>query len=143
IREGKLVVKVASKATPEGTAWTGDVNTSALKAIRDGREVRWDEPLAVEFSGRFKAGQLPTLDKLICRSEFAAVNAQVLPDSVRAAANVYLDRLAARLADFVDLGGATLDGRATATLVARRSPDGAFKADGTVEPKEFAFTDRH
>ncbi len=142
IREGKLVVKVESKATPDGTSWTGDVNASALRATRDGREVRWDEPLSVEFAGRFKAGQLPTFDKLVCQSDFVAVNAQVSPDSVRAAANVYLDRLAARLADFVDLGGATLDGRGTATLVANRTPDGAFKVEGKVELTQFAFTDR-
>ena len=118
IREGKLVVKVESKATPSGASWTGDVNTSALKATRDGREVSWDEPLSVEFAGRFQAGQLPTFHKFVCQSDFVAINAQVSPDSVRAAANVYLDRLAVRLADFFDLGGAALDGRGTATLVA-------------------------
>ena len=61
---------------------------------------------------------------------------------MRAAANVYLDRLAARLADFVDLGGATLDGRGTATLVANRTPNGEFTAEGTIELKQFAFTER-
>lgn len=141
IHEGKLVVKIESTTTANGTAWTGDVNTSALKALRDGREVRWDEPLSIGFVGRFKAGQLPAFDKLVCQSDFIAVNAQVSPDSVRAAANVHLDRLATRLADFVDLGGATLDGRGTATLVANRAPDGSFKAEGKVELTQFAFAD--
>lgn len=142
LREGNLVVKVESKATPEGTAWTGNVNTSALKAMRDGREIKWDEPLSIEFTGRFKPGQLPVFDKLICLSEFIAIQAEMKPESIRAAANIYLDRLAVRLADFVDLGGATLDGRGTAMLVVQRAPDGSFKGEASLELKQFAFTDR-
>ena len=107
LREGNLVVKVESRATPEGTAWNGNVKTTALKAMRDGREIKWDEPLSVEFAGRFKPGQLPVFDKLVCLSEFIAIQAEVKPESIRAAANIYLDRLAVRLADFVDLGGDT------------------------------------
>ena len=55
-------------------------------------------------------------------------------------ANVYLHRLA-RLGRFVDLGGVTLEGEASAKLDGRREPDGAFGA-GTVELTDFAFTDR-
>jgi translocation and assembly module TamB len=142
VREGKLVVKVESKPAENGTTWTGSVNTSALKATRAGKEIRWEEPLSVEFVGRAKSGRLPTFEKLICKSDFVAVNAQVSPESVRAAANVYLDKLAERLADFVDLGGATLDGRGSAWVVASRTPTGEFKADAGLELKQFAFTDR-
>jgi hypothetical protein len=141
-REGKLTVKVESKAGPQGTAWTGSVSTSALRASRGGKDIHWEEPLSVEFAGRVKAGELPTFDKLVCKSEFVAINAKVSPDSVRAAANVYLDRLAARLADFVDLGGVHLDGQGSAWVVANRSPAGDFKAEGGVELKQFAFADR-
>ena len=81
-------------------------------------------------------------DKLICKSDFVAVNAQVSRDSVRAAANVYLDRLAERLADFVDLGGWTLDGRGSAWVVATRQPSGEFKADAELELTQFALADR-
>ncbi len=141
-REGKLVVKVESKAEEKGTSWTGSVNTSALKAIRGGKEIHWDEPLSVEFAGRVKPGQLPTFDKLICKSEFVAINAEIKPDLVRAAANIYLDKLAARLAEFVDLEGVTLDGRGSAWVIAQRTPAGEFKADGGGELKQFAVADR-
>ena len=49
-REGKLTVKVESKETPNGTTWVGSVNTSALKATRGGKEIHWEEPLAIEFA---------------------------------------------------------------------------------------------
>src|SRR5262249_9022251 len=62
-------------------------------------------------------------------------------DSVRAAANVYLDKLAAHLRDFIDLDGRTLDGQGTAWITASRK-DGTFKADAAAELKQFAFVDR-
>lgn len=141
LREGKLTVKIASTATPDGTTWVGNIDTTALKATRDGHEIRWEEPLSVEFAGRANPGQLPTFDKLVCRSEFIALNAQVSPESVRAAANLDLDKLAARLADFVDLGGITLDGEGSAWVMARRSPTGEFKAEGGAELKKFVLAD--
>jgi hypothetical protein len=139
-REGKLSVKVESKSDPEGTSWTGSANASALRATRGGKDIHWEEPLAIEFVGRVKAGQLPTFDKLTCKSDFIAINAQVKPDAVRAAANVYLDKLAERLADFVDLGGINLGGRGSAQVIAQRKPTGEFSVDGAMELKQFAFT---
>ncbi|VTT96814.1 Uncharacterized protein OS=Planctomyces maris DSM 8797 GN=PM8797T_09894 PE=4 SV=1: DUF748: AsmA_2 [Gemmataceae bacterium] len=142
VREGRVAVSVASRADGGGTAWSGSVTTSALKAVRGGQEFRWDEPLAIEFVGRARAGELPTFDKLVCKSDFIAVNAQVKPDSVRAAANVYLDRLSDRLSEFVDLGGVELEGEAAAWVVASRSATSDFKAEASVELKRFACLDR-
>ncbi len=138
-REGNVVVKLASTPGVNGTAWAGSVNTSALKAVRDGREILWDEPLKVDFVARAKAGELLTIDKLTCQSDFMALNARMAPDSVRAAANIYLDRLATRLNDFIDLGEVKLEGEGSAWLVATRAPDGDFKADAGLDLKKLAF----
>ncbi|HSQ54477.1 MAG TPA: hypothetical protein VLM40_01930, partial [Gemmata sp.] len=141
-REGKLVVKVASKHGEHGTTWTGGISTSALKALRDGREIKWEEPLDIQFEGHANPSRLPTLEKLTCKSDFIGINAQVSPDSVRAAANIYLDKLAERLAEFVDLQGWTLDGRGSAWIIASRTASGEFKAEGGVELARFAMLDR-
>jgi translocation and assembly module TamB len=138
---GSLGVKLASRATDSGTTWDGTVTTSALRASRGGRALVWEAPLGVEFAASVRAGELPRLDTLICRSDFLAVNARISPESVRAAANVDLDRLSARLSDFFDLGGYTLDGEGSAWVVARRSPGGEFKAEAGVELRRFAVTD--
>ncbi len=139
IREGKLNLKLASRATDAGTAWDGEVRTSALKAERDGKPIEWAEPLAIEFSGRVPPGHLPTFDKFICRSDFIAINAQGSRESFRAAANVYLDRLTEHLGEFVDLGHARLSGEASAWVVAARTPQGAFKSSAGIDLKEFEF----
>jgi hypothetical protein len=139
IREGKLNLKLASRATDAGTAWDGEVRTSALKAERDGKPIEWAEPLAIEFSGRVPPGHLPTFDKFICRSDFIAINAQGSRESFRAAANVYLDRLTEHLGEFVDLGDARLAGEASAWVVAARTPQGAFKSSAGIDLKGFEF----
>src|SRR5205814_4475438 len=122
IREGQLTVKLASQSMPAGTTWDGSLRTSALKAERGGQPIEWPEPLTVEFSGRVPSGHLPTFDKLICRSDFIAVNAKGSPESFRGAANIYLDRLSSRLGEFVDLRGAKLTGEASTWVISSRSP---------------------
>lgn len=141
LREGKLEATLTSRADAGGVVWDGKVHTSALKAMRDGKPINWEQPLSVEFLARYVSGQLPTFDKLICTSDFIAVNARTTPETIQAAANIYLNRLATRLAEFIDLGGVALDGEASASLVSRRQPDGSFTAGAEVELKNFAFAD--
>jgi translocation and assembly module TamB len=142
LREGKFVVGLVSRADGAGVVWEGKVGASALKGARAGQPIAWDQPLNLEFAARYVSGQLPTFDKLICTSDFLALNARVTSETVQAAANIYLHRLGERLGQFVDFGGGALDGEATAQLVARRNPDGAFQSAGAVALKDFAFTDR-
>jgi hypothetical protein len=144
LREGKLEAKLASRvdANAKDVVWEGTVHTSALKAIRDGKSINWEQPLDVEFLARYTSGEMPTFEKFICTADFIAVNARTTPETVQAAANVYLHRLSTRLAEFVDLKDITLDGEAVATLGARREQDGTFRVNGSVELKNFAFTYR-
>ncbi len=139
VREGKLVASLVSKGGKDGTVWDGSVRTTALKAVRDGKAVEWPEPLSVEFTARAPAGQLPVFDRLLCKSDFIALNAQGSAESVRAAANVYLDRLAERLGEFVDLGGVALSGEASAWVIGTRTPAGAFNAAAGADLKDFSF----
>jgi hypothetical protein len=141
LREGRIAAKLASRADPAGVVWAGEVTTSAVKGTRAGQPLAWDQPLHAEFAGRYASGRLPTFDKLVCTADFIAVNARTTPETVQAAANVYLHKLAAHLAEFADLGGVELDGEAAAQLVGRREPDGAFRLSGSVALKNVAVTD--
>ncbi len=161
LTEGRLEVDVSSKADAGGTLWEGKIHTSALKgrslirlfdvsifhlgtpkATNVDKTIAWEQPLSVEFAGRYAKGQLPTVDKLIVTSDCVALNTKITPETVQAAANVYLHKLGSRLADFMNLDGFTLDGEASAALVGRRQPDGTFGASATIELKNFAYTDR-
>jgi hypothetical protein len=144
VHEGKLVASVASRADGKGVVWDGKVTTTALKAKRAGQVIAWEQPLNVTFAGRYASGPPAGFDELslVVTSDCVAVNARLTSESVQAAANVYLNRLAARLADFVDLGDVKLDGEANAVLVGRRDADGKFAAQASVKLTDFAVTDR-
>ncbi len=139
VREGKLIVNVASSGVP--TEWNGMIRASDLKGRHDGREIEWKEPFSIEFAGRFTSGQLPSFDKLICRSDFIAVNAQSNPELVRLGANINLDALTRHLADFADLSGASLSGTASLKLILKRDVQGAFDLDSALDLAGFAYVD--
>lgn len=141
LREGRVSVRLASRPGPDGTTWDATARTTSLKGVRDGRAIGWDSPLDLEVAGRLRADGLPVFDKLVCRSEFVAVNARGSPEQFVAAANVNLDRLAAQLADFVDLGGLRLEGTAALTLRTATRPDGGFTADGKAQLARFTVAD--
>jgi hypothetical protein len=137
LREGRVSLRLASKPGPDGTAWEGTVRTTALKGTRGGKPIAWEAPLAAEFAGRVRADGLPVFDKLQCQSDFVAVNARGSPEQFIAAANVDLDRLSARLAEFVDLGGLKLEGAAAVTVRSVGRPDRGFAADVTARLTRF------
>ncbi|HET6572909.1 MAG TPA: hypothetical protein VFG68_04850, partial [Fimbriiglobus sp.] len=141
LREGRVSVRLASKAGPDGTTWDATARTTSLKGVRDGRAISWDTPLDLEVAGRLRPDGLPVFDKLVCRSDVVAVNARGSPEQFVAAANVDLDYLAARLGDFVDLGGLRLAGTAALTLRSRTQPDGEFTADGSAKLTRFTVAD--
>jgi translocation and assembly module TamB len=141
LREGRVALHLVSKPGPDGTTWDGSVRTTALKGTRGGKPIAWESPLAAEFAGRVRPDGSPVFDKLVCRSDFVAVNARGSPEQFVAAANLDLDRLSARLAEFVDLGGVRLEGTAAVTLRSASRPGGEFTADGTARLTRFTVAD--
>ncbi|AMV27627.1 hypothetical protein VT84_24710 [Gemmata sp. SH-PL17] len=142
LREGKLDLELVSRADANTTVWDGKVNTTTLRGVRDGKSIAWEQPLQIDFAARYAKGGLPTVDRLVCKSDCVAVIAEINPERLRAAATVYLEKLSARLADFVDLKGFTLAGVADATLSTYRGRDGKFNAEATVALKDFAVHDQ-
>lgn len=148
LREGRLELKLVSRTDPDGgVLWDGTVNTSALKGTVPGidgkpREIAWEQPLRAEFLGKYAPGRFPTFKKFVCTADFISVNAASEPDTLLISANVFLDKLGAKLRDFIDLEGWTLDGRAFASLAATRRPDGKFVAEVVLKLTNFAFVDQ-
>ncbi len=141
LREGRLTVHLASKAGKDGTEWDGSIRTTALKGTRGGRLIVWDQPLRAEFAGRLRPDGRPVFDKFECQSDFVGLAARGSPEEFVAAANVNLDRLSARLAEFVDLGGLKLEGAAELALQTAPRPGGGFTAEGSAKLTRFAVLD--
>jgi hypothetical protein len=142
VTEGKLVLKLASEAAEPATLWKGEVRTSALRAQREGQILRWDEPLTVTFTSRVRAGELPTFDEFVCRSDFLTASASGSAQSIQLRADLSLDRLVQRLSDFVDLGGVTLAGNGKLLVDASRTPVGDMQTKASLEVTQFVYADR-
>lgn len=141
LREGRVAVHLASVARGGETAWEVSVRTTALKGTRDGRPLAWEQPLRADFAARLRPDGRPVFDKLECLSDFVGLAARGSPEEFVARADVDLDRLAARLGEFVDLGGVKLGGRADVLVQTGPRPGGGVTANATVKLTRFAFAD--
>lgn len=141
LREGRITLHLASTAGVTGTEWGGTVETTALRGARDGKPLVWEKPLWAEFAGRLRSDGRPVFDKLQCRSDFIGLNARGSPEEFVAAANLNLDRLSARLAEFVDLGGVTLAGSAEVQAQVGPATGGGHALAFSAKLTRFAFAD--
>lgn len=126
LQSGRVTLAIATRADPKGgTGWEGSLDATSLKGVREGQPLAWDEPLQVSFAGRTRPDGLPEFDRLECRSDFVGLAVRGSPERLEGSAKLDLDRLSNHLAEFVDLGGATLAGTADVTLIAVRTPESA------------------
>ena len=109
-------------AGPNGTVWTGELFTSAIRAVRDGKPVVWDQPLRAGFAARLGPDRWPVFDKLEAQSDFVGLAARGSAEEFAAAATVDLSRLSERLRDFVDLEGIQLSGLAEVRVNTKPAP---------------------
>lgn len=144
VREGKVSLRLdsAASATHPGSAeWVGSLTTTALRGTRAGKELAWEKPLNTQFTARFDKKLRPTFDKLQCEAEFIGLAGRGSADSFIVMANVDLTRLAARLGDFIDLGGNRFGGYAEVSLKNEPRAGGGFTTTGTATLKNGQFTD--
>ncbi len=141
LREGRLTAKLASKAAATGTDWQGSVITTSLKGSRDGKPLVWEKPLRIGFDGQLRADLMPVFHKLECEADFIGLAGRGSVEAFILMANIDLDRLGARLADFVDLGNTKLAGFAELTVKNDPRAGGGFQATAAVKVTNLQFTD--
>ncbi|OWK34456.1 DUF748 domain-containing protein [Fimbriiglobus ruber] len=141
LSEGRVQLALGSKPGKDGTDWEGTVHATSIKGERAGKKLVWDQPLSLKFAGRLQADGTPEFDVFECQADFIGMAARGSPGRFVAAANIYLDRLAARLSDFVDLGGVNLAGTAEVNVQNLPRDGGGFNATGVVKLTRFTFTD--
>jgi hypothetical protein len=138
---GQLKAKLTSTAGPAGTVWTGELSTSSIRGVRDGKPIVWEQPLRAGFAARLGPDRWPVFDKLELQSDFVGLAAKGSAESFAAAANIDLGKMQARLHDFVDLEGIQLAGLAEVRLNSKPAPGGGFAIDATAALKQFAAVD--
>ncbi|MFO0847637.1 MAG: hypothetical protein U0871_03615 [Gemmataceae bacterium] len=140
IRTGRVTLDLTSRPGPDGVVWAGKVATTDLTGVRDGKPLAWQQPLTVEFAGRRRADGLPVFDKLQGQTEFIGFAARGTPEAFDAAANLDLNRLSARLSEFVDLSGLRLEGVGRLDLRSREQ-NGRYTLSASADLQQFALGD--
>ncbi len=141
LTKGHIAVQLASNPHADGVIWDGSIRTTAIEGTRDGQKLVWDQPLRAEFLARMRPDGTPQFDKLECQSDFIGLAARGNPEQFVAAANINLDRLTARLADFIDLGGRKLEGLANVTMQIAPRPGGGSSLTAGAKLTRFAIAD--
>ncbi|MFM8250450.1 MAG: hypothetical protein ACKOBW_02505 [Planctomycetota bacterium] len=114
ITAGKLSWQLSSAADGDLRRWTGNLASSDLEAISDGRRVQWQQPIEMNFAAHQSATS-PTstnfiLDRLQCQSTFLQAEAAGQLDQGRVVLQGDLGKLAEELDRFFDLQSLQLAG---------------------------------
>ncbi|HEY2787381.1 MAG TPA: hypothetical protein VGJ05_20665 [Fimbriiglobus sp.] len=136
---GQLKISIGGSAGTAGTVWSGELSTSSIRAVRDGKPVTWDQPLRAGFAARLGADDWPVFDKLEIQSDFIGLAARGSAGSFVSAATIDMSKLAARIREFVDLDGLRLEGLAEVKLNSKSAPGGGFVVDAKATLSNFAL----
>jgi hypothetical protein len=136
ITSGQLQVSLASQPKPEGMTWLGRIDTRHLTALRQGRQLAWEQPVLISLAAH-QAPQGIVVDNLRCDSDFLKVEASGTSEEFNATANLDLNRLVGQLSGLVDLGSLRLAGDGWARLHWRQPPGQDFQADGQLQVQKF------
>ncbi len=131
LTSGKVKVHLHSHSSERGVLWQGDINTSEVKGIAQGRQFSWSEPLMVSLKARQNKQDLPVIEQLLCKSSFLNAHANGTADRWTITANYDLARLSQELSQFADLGPVRLSGNGLTNLTVEQPMEGEFKVNGT------------
>ncbi len=136
ITSGAVQLALSSVQADGAHRWTGQMMTSNITGVNDGRAVKWEQPVVVAFNLEDSAAG-PVIEKLDCLSNFIHVTAAGTLDKFSADASCDLNQLAAELGQFLDLGDAKPAGDGRGTIRYERADDGSFQADASGEVRNF------
>ncbi len=142
ITGGQLIAKLNSQGTAPNISWDGSLRSTSLTGQRDGKPLAWEQPLNVTFKGKLRDDGWPSFENVTVLSDVIKAQARGEIDNFVVVANLDLDRLATRLADFVDMGTLKIGGEGKNLLV-QLAPEGhsdyRMTANGTL--KNFILSD--
>jgi hypothetical protein len=139
INSGVVDIELARSPQQGGSAWQGQLTSTGLQAINDGRRVSWDKPIQMEFSA-LETKQGLQIRSLSCNSDFITLRAKGQLTAPMIEAEYNLDKLAERLADFFDLKPWRLSGKGWTQLEWQLKNDGGFEVWCETQLDSFAMS---
>jgi hypothetical protein len=136
LTSGQAHVSLTSQAVAGGRRFAAELATEDIQATNNGRPVALDEPV------QFTAAVLQTpqgwqIEKVDARSSFLVADATGTPQQGQLNLRGDLNKLAAELDQFVDLGDARLAGQLSGALQWKPDAAGTLAATGTLGFQSF------
>jgi hypothetical protein len=135
ITSGNVKFSLASQRGDE-PSFSASLQASDLAAVENGRPFAWKEPVLATANFRYTADG-PVIDQLVCHAEFLDVVASGRWNSGTAKIQGDLNRMAAELGRFVDLGEFRMAGRIDGQLQWNQAAAERLNATGRIELHEF------
>ncbi len=136
INSGAMQLALSSEPQPKGTIWRGQLQSSNLAGVANGRQIAWQQPILAVIEAHDTANG-PVVDSLRCESDFLKLQGQGTLDNLTASATFNLQQLADRLGQFADLRELKFAGEGNGRLNWQRTSQGQF--DGGVEMQLTGF----
>ncbi len=136
VNSGELRLALSSQPSAGGRAWQGAVELTSLRATVGGRAVEFQQPLAIELGAEQRAGGL-AISKLAGGGEFFDLSGSGTLAGGAIHAHVDLNKLAAQLGQFIDLGSTRMAGLLHSDIRWQESPATGWTATAAANVQNF------
>ena len=139
ITSGVVTLALASHTAGKKRRWDGELKSSPLAALQNGREIAWDEPISITLAAQQSAAG-PVIERLSCAASFLSLSARGTLESGELTASGDLSQLLDELNRFVDLDDVRLAGELKGDMSWQREGEEDFRAQGDAEVTNFELT---
>lgn len=138
IESGKITANLQT-TTGQNPSFVANVVTADLAASEDGRRFTWQQPLVLRANFR-QTSDGPVVENLTCESEFLNLAAKGTITSGSASVRGDLDRMAAEIGRFVDLGDWKMAGKLDGNFSWTSDPQQQLVGDGQFVLRDFELS---
>lgn len=139
IRSGRLNWSLRGATEADRRAWTGALLATDLVAENHGQEIRWNQPIRLDYRLAAQPDGGVMIEKMDCQSDFLHLTGRGTMADAELTARCDLDRLATETGRFIDLSGIRLSGQMAAALRAKQTSPGQMSATAAVQVDRFAL----
>lgn len=136
IQSGDATIVLDSRKAGDAMHWEGQADISRLSAERQGRQIRWPEPIRASLSASSDTQGL-SIERLECKAKHLQLNVSGTPERVDGSLDFDLAGLADEVAQLIDLGGLRLSGNGHGRFLWHRPSQQAYAADGDLQIDDF------
>ncbi len=136
LQSGDATIVLESRRSGDTMHWDGRADINRLSAERQGRQIRWPEPIHASLSASSNSQGL-SLERLECQATHLQFNASGTPQRVDGSLSFDLAGLADEVSQLIDLGRLKMSGKGHGRFQWLRQTEQKYTADGDLQVDQF------